>query len=221
MAKRRVRTKDVRLTPRQAEVLRYVQGYRSSHGYSPTLQEIAAELGVSKVTVFEHVEALEASKLCRREPNKARSLRLTERAQMLLKETAAARDQMAVRGGPAVPLAGTIAAGLPVEAAEDREVLDLEDLISASEPVFALRVQGDSMIQEQIRAGDYVLVRQTDRPEIGRIVVALLDGGETTLKKLYRHGRGYRLVAANPAYEDIYTEELRIQGVVIGVVRQC
>ena len=108
-----------------------------------------------------------------------------------------------------------------MEASEDHEVLDLADLFPRNEPVFALQVRGDSMIEEQIRQGDYVLVRQTDRPEPGRIVVALLDNGETTLKKLYRQGQGFRLVAANCDYPDIYTENLRIQGIVIGVIRQC
>ena len=138
------------LTPKQLKILTKIRDSRTTRGYSPTMQELADELGVSKVTVFEHVEALIKKGALVRKPNKARSLEVSPRLQ-LPDETRSTR----------LPLIGFIAAGSPIEAVEDREHLDLEGLFAPRSgakqgSTFVLRVRGDSMIDEQIRDGDCV-----------------------------------------------------------------
>lgn len=172
------------------------------------MQELGDTLGVTKVTVFEHVGALEKKGLLRRAPYKARSLELTSRASF--------PDERPT----AFPLVGRIAAGRPIEAISERETIDLEDLFQTRSGVFVLEVRGDSMIDEHIRDGDYVVVERRATPHNGETVVALLDDGEATLKKFYREGRRVRLQPANPAYEPLYPDNLQIQGVVIGVLRK-
>ncbi|MFQ5489376.1 MAG: transcriptional repressor LexA [Phycisphaerae bacterium] len=199
-----------RLTPRQLQILTFIRDVRRKAGYSPTMQEIADELSVSKVTVFEHVGALIKKGLLRRLPHKARSLELTDQAQF--------PDQ-----GPAkLPLAGRIAAGCPIEAIEDSNVLDLENLFANRQGTFVLQVQGDSMIDDHIAEGDYVVVEARQSARDGEIVVALLPDGEATLKRLYREAKGYRLQPANSSYKPIRVEagQLQVQGVVTGVIRR-
>lgn len=199
-----------RLTPRQLQILTFIRDIRRKAGYSPTMQEIADELNVSKVTVFEHVGALVKKRLLRRLPHKARSLELTERAQF--------PDQ----GSAKLPLAGRIAAGCPIEAIQDNNVLDLESLFAKHQGTFALQVQGDSMIDDHIADGDYVVVEPRQTARNGEIVVALLADGEATLKRLYREANGYRLQPANKKYKPLRVEfgELQVQGVVTGVIRR-
>lgn len=199
-----------RLTPRQLQILTFIRDARRRQGYSPTMQEIADELGVSKVTVFEHVGALVKKKLLRRLPYKARSLEPTESARF--------PDQRPT----AIPLVGRIAAGRPIEAIENVETLDLEAIFHRPHATFVLQVQGDSMIDEQIRAGDHVIVERRAEVRDGETVVALLADGEATLKKLYRERGRFRLQPANKKYKPIYVDpgEVEVQGVVVGVVRQ-
>ena len=204
------------LTPKQMKILTRIRDIRLSRGYSPTMQELADELGVSKVTVFEHVEALIKKGALVRQANKARSLEVSPDLRL--------PDE---QRGTRLPLVGSIAAGSPIEAVEDREHLDLEELFSppggpAGGKTFVLRVRGESMINEQIRDGDFVICEKKNTVRNGQTVVALIDNGEATLKKFYREKDGrVRLQPANEAYEPIWVEpdELQIQGVVIGVVR--
>lgn len=201
------------LTPKQLHILTRVRDLRLARGYSPTMQELADELGVSKVTVFEHVEALIKKGALLRQPNKARSLEINPEVQ-LPDETRCTR----------LPLVGAIAAGSPIEAVEDRQFLDLEELFvprAHTQPgnVFVLRVRGDSMIDEQIRDGDFVVVERRDNARNGQTVVALLDTGEATLKKFYREHGHVRLQPANEKYEPILVNDCQVQGVVIGVLR--
>ena len=198
-----------RLTPKQLRILTLIRDYQRKHGYSPTMQELADVLGVTKVTVFEHVTGLEKKGLLRRSKHRARSLELTSRV--------AFPDESATR----LPLVGHIAAGAPIEAIENSEGIDLEGLFSTRNGAYVLKVRGDSMIDEQIRDGDLVVVERRETARNGETVVALLEGGEATLKKLYREGRRIRLQPANPDYEPIYVDDVRIQGVVIGVLRTC
>jgi repressor LexA len=199
-----------RLTPRQLEILTLIRDARRSQGYSPTMQEIADQLDVSKVTVFEHVGALVKKGLLRRLPHKARSLEPTELARF--------PDQRPM----AIPLAGRIAAGRPIEAIQDAENLDLEAIFDRPHETFVLRVEGDSMIDEQIRDGDHVIVERRTNVRDGETVVALLADGEATLKKLYRERGRIRLQPANRKYKPIYAApgQVEVQGVVIGVVRR-
>lgn len=195
-------------TPRQAGILTYVRHYQDRFGYSPTLQEIGDYLGISKVTVFEHLTALEKRGLIRRNRHKARSMELSHDVRL-----------PADRSG-VLPLAGRIAAGAPIEAVETPETVDLESMFTSRNDVYALEVRGDSMIDDQIRDGDYVVVEKRELAQNGETVVALLENGEATLKRLYREKGRYRLQPANPRYTPIFVDDLRIQGVVIGVIRR-
>jgi len=196
------------LTPRQMDVLRFIRDYRDRFGYSPTMQEIGDHLHLTKVTVFEHVGALEKKgALLRGAKHKARSLRVSPDVEF--------PEDKATR----LPLVGRIAAGQPIEAVEDIETIDLEDLFGRPVGTFLLRVTGESMIDEQIRDGDYVVCERRNEPRDGETVVALLPDGEATLKKFYREADGIRLQPANPDFEPIRVREVNIQGVVIGVFR--
>jgi repressor LexA len=196
------------LTPKQLRVLTFIRDYSRAKGYAPTMQELADEFGVSKVTVFEHIAALQRKGYLKRSRHKARSLRLSDDIRFA--------DERATR----LPLAGTIAAGAPIEAIEQAEALDLEEMFVSPHGNFVLRVRGNSMIGDQICDGDYVIVEKRETAREGETVVALLDSGEATLKRLYRHPNGVRLQPANPAYEPIITKDVHIQGVVVGILRR-
>ena len=201
--------KFARLTPKQLRVLTLVRDYQRKHGYSPTMQELAETLDITKVTVFEHVTGLEKKGLLRRSRHRARSLELTEHGRAVFPDESPST----------LPLVGHIAAGSPIEAVENRESIDLEDLFSSHSGAFVLRVRGDSMIDEHIRDGDLVVVEQRNTARNGETVVALLEDGEATLKKLYRENNRIRLQPANRAYEPIFVDHVQIQGVVIGIIR--
>lgn len=196
------------MTPRQLEILTMIRDGRRLNGYSPTLQEIADELGISKITVFEHVEALLRKGLLTRRTNRARSLELTELVSL--------PDERPT----ILPLVGRIAAGHPIEAIETDESVDLEEMFTSRHPVGVLTVTGDSMIDEHIRDGDMVVYERRSNPRNGDTVVALVDGEEATLKKFYKEKNRVRLQPANPKYEPIFTSNVDIQGVVIGVIRR-
>jgi repressor LexA len=196
------------LTPRQLEILTLVRDGRRNDGYSPTLQEIADELGISKITVFEHVEALHKKGLLSRRSNKARSLELTASARL--------PDERPTL----LPLVGRIAAGHPIEAIESPDSVDLEEVFTSRHPVGVLTVMGDSMIDEHIRDGDLVVYERRANARNGDTVVALIAGEEATLKKFYREKNRIRLQPANTKYEPIYVRDVEIQGVVIGVIRR-
>jgi len=200
---------DENVTPRQFQILTFVRDYRRRLGYSPTMQEIGDHLGLTKVTVFEHVGALERKGLLRRGArHKARSLQVTSKATF--------PDERPTR----LPLRGRIAAGAPIEAVEDAEALDLEEVFAHAGQTFVLQVTGDSMIDEHIRDGDYVVCERTNTARNGQTVVALLRDGEATLKTFYREKGRVRLQPANPDFQPIYTDQVDIQGVVVGVVRR-
>ena len=206
--KKRRKTDDAHcLTPRQLEILTLVRDSRRDFGYSPTLQEIADDLGISKITVFEHVETLIGKGLLTRRSNKARSLALTSSARL--------PDDRPTR----IPMLGRIAAGLPIEAIETPDTIDLEELFARRRPVGILTVTGDSMIDDQIRDGDWVVYEQRSNPRNGDTVVALIDD-EATLKRFYKEKNRIRLQPANDRYEPIYVSNVEIQGVVIGLIRR-
>ena len=198
------------VTPRQLDILRLIRDFRSNRGFSPTMQELADRLGVSKVTVFQHLEALVEKGLIRKSRHKARSLALTNRVEF--------QDQH----DQTLPLLGYIAAGAPIEAIQAEEKLEVPSMFRKPGQNFVLRVRGDSMIDEQIRDGDFVIVDSRSQPKNGQTVVALLENGEVTLKRFYREGTRIRLQPANEAYEALYVpaNELTVQGVVIGILRK-
>lgn len=196
-----------RLTPKQLRILTLIRDYQRKNGCSPTMQELADELDVTKVTVFEHVAALEKKGMLRRSRHLARSLELTPRVEF--------PDE----NGAILPLVGHIAAGAPIEAIENPETVDLESFFRTRGGTYVLQVRGDSMIDEHIRDGDLVVVERRETARDGETVVALLEDGEATLKKLYHEQGRFRLQPANPAYKPIYAEQVAVQGVVVGVLR--
>ena len=200
------------LTPKQLRILQIIRDWRLRHGYSPTLQEMANELGVSKVTVFEHVEALIRKGAVEREANKARSLSICS-------------DSVVPDEGRPLrfPLVGRIAAGYPIEKVEDVGEFDLGNLFARrgrTTGVFALQVEGESMRDEGIWDGDYILVQRRETARNGERVVAMLPNGETTLKKFYKEHGKIRLQPSNPDFDPIIVASCEIQGVVIGVIRR-
>ena len=194
------------LTPRQHEIVEFIRDYVARNDYAPTMQEMADHLGVSRPTVFEYIEALEARGALSRQALRSRGIELA--------------PELSGRA-TALPLVGLIAAGRPIEAIEDTEVLDLEELFQGrAGETFVLRVRGDSMIDEQICDGDYVIVEKRSQARNGETVVALLEDGDATLKKFYRERGRIRLQPANEKMKPIYVKTCRIQGVVIGVLRK-
>jgi repressor LexA len=198
------------LTPRQLDVIVAIRNFRHLHGYSPTMQELADQLGTSKVTIFEHVNALEKKRVLRRDRHKARSLEITADGKLPDEERSSK-----------LPLLGSIAAGSPIEAIENREEIDLEQLFASRNGVYVLKIRGDSMIEDHLCDGDYVIIERRSHAKNGEQVVALLDTGEATLKRFYKEGSRVRLQPANSSMEPriIEADRCRIQGVVIGLLR--
>lgn len=202
------------VTPKQLKILQLIRQSRVTRGYSPTMQELADALGISKVTVFEHVEALVRKGALTREPNKARSLAIAD-------DVVVPDEEQPL----SFPLVGKIAAGYPIEKYAVDDKLDLGELfggrLGQRASTYALCVDGPSMQDEGILDGDYVIVERRDTARDGERVVALLENGETTLKTLHHEPDGrIRLQPANDAYQPIIVDEVRIQGVVVGVLRR-
>ena len=197
-------------TPKQLAVLTAIRNYRQRQGFSPTMQELADALGVSKVTVFEHVQALSAKKLVRRSAHRARSLTLSPGVKL---------PDECERSGM-LPLVGSIAAGRPIEAVEVPDSINLGELFASNRGSYVLRVRGDSMIEDHIADGDMVVVEQRSTARAGEIVVALLSDGTATLKRFFKEKDRVRLQPANSSMQPIYiNDDVKIQGVVIGVLR--
>ncbi len=200
------------LTEKQIRVLRYFRDFRHENGISPTLEEAATALGVSKITIYEHLNHLARKGAIARDKAKARSV-------AILYDPDSGRPF----GEPAIPtiqILGTIAAGRPIEAVEDREQLALTDLIPSGDDHYLLRVTGKSMIEDHIDDGDLVVIRRQNTARNGDIVVAIVDDEEATLKRFYRENGRVRLQPANSALSPTYPERLEIRGVVQGVVRR-
>lgn len=196
------------LTKRQREILAFLRSYLEEHGCSPTLEEIADHFGLASLNgVYKHLQLLEERGAIKRLSNRARSIQLIDEEG---------------RGESTLPLLGTVAAGRPIEAISTPEEIPVPGTFLTGKHNFVLRVSGDSMIDEQIRDGDFVIVEKRERAENGEMVVALIDNEETTLKKFYREGRTIRLQPANALLSPIYVDEekIRIQGVVVGLIRR-
>jgi repressor LexA len=202
------------LTPKQLRILQLIRDWRVRKGYSPTMQELADEIGVSKVTVFEHVEALIKKQALVREPNKARSLSIAD-------GIAVPDEARPLR----FPLVGKIAAGNPIERVANEDEIDLAEVLcpparAAGNSTFALKVEGDSMRDEGILDGDFVLIERTQVATNGDKVVALLPDGSTTLKTFFKEDDHIRLQPANPQFDPIRVKFCQVQGIVKGVVRR-
>jgi len=198
------------VTRRQKEMMDFLDDYIERNGYAPTIEETADHFGLrSLATVHKHLTNLQKKGLIKRDWNRSRALELVPTTVKV----------QAVE----LPLLGRVAAGSPIEAITSSETIFVpEDMVGRQE-TYVLQVKGDSMIEEQIRDGDYVIVENRRSARDGEMVIALLDGENATLKKLYREGGGrVRLQPANASLSPIYVDQdrLRIQGVVIGVLRK-
>jgi len=196
------------LTKRQKEILDFVREHVGQRGYAPTLHEIGEHFGLSSpATVYKHVEQLVQKGYLRKAPHQGRGIQLVDPDPVRTIE---------------VPVLGQIAAGRPIEAVVAPETINLPPDFVGRKPTYVLTVRGNSMIDEHIRDGDFVIVEDRSNVEDGETVIALLQGEEVTLKKFYRDGSRIRLQPANPASEPLFVDEgqVRIQGVVIGVMRR-
>ena len=209
------------LTRRQRQILDFLEAYGAEHSISPTLEEIAGHFGVNKVTIFGHVAELERKGFLRRsKKGVSRGLQLVSPKAGSQGEPATSGAVDAVASATSLSILGRIAAGAPIETVEAPEEFDLKDLVPQGRDVYALRVQGNSMIDDGINDGDVVLVERRDTAHNGEMVVAVLPEEEATLKRFYKEKSGFRLQPANEALEPIYVDDVTIRGVVIGVVRR-
>lgn len=194
------------LTPKQKKIFEYIKKYLKEKDYSPSLEEIGKHFGLVKSTVHQHVGTLREKGYLKNIENQPRSIELNQKKKItdLVK----------------IPLLGVIAAGEPIEAIEDKETIEVpKSQLSKSGEHFALRVSGDSMIDEGIFDGDTVIIRKQPDAENGETAVALINGNEVTLKKIYKEKNGFRLQPANPNLKPIFTRELTVQGKVVSVIR--
>jgi len=205
------------LTRRQKEVLDFIADFIDENGYSPSYDEVAQALDLASLaTVHKHIQALESRNYLRRSFNQSRSLEVVPK---YMQERRKSRQNTRASE---VPLAGRIAAGAPVEAIAGQDSLQFSDFTGKGE-TFALQVSGESMIEDHICSGDFVLVERTQQAHEGDIVVALVGGMETTLKRFYRERDGrVRLQPANSSMQPILVDpaELQIQGRVLAVLRK-
>ena len=197
------------LTKRQKEILDYIEQSISGNGYAPTLEEIGERFELrSMATVHKHLSNLETKGLIRRKWNHSRAIEITEDRRRPTSIT--------------IPLLGNVAAGKPIEAIEGNDTIDVPQSMIRKRDSYALRVTGDSMMDEGILDGDIILIEERPDPRNGDVVVATVDG-EATVKRFYREKNGsVRLQPSNPAYKPIVVEngDLKIRGGVVGLVRQ-
>ncbi|PLX83181.1 MAG: repressor LexA [Desulfuromonas sp.] len=196
------------LTPKQKRILDFITGHIEQQGYPPSQQEIARAFGFRSLgTVQNYLVRLEREGALQRDWNARRGLRPVRQAPR----------------GVELPLAGTVAAGKPIEAVETPDILEVPPSMAGRGENFVLRVKGDSMVGDGILDGDYVVVRKQASADSGQTVVALIDG-EATVKRLHRRSESVELHPANPAMAPITVEpgsDFRIEGVVVGVIRHC
>ena len=197
------------LTKRQREILDYLNEFIQQHGYAPSLEEIGRRFNLSSLaTVHKHLTNLQEKGFIRRAWNRSRSVELVP-------------TRVGVRSVE-LPLLGFVAAGAPIEAVSGNETIAVPEAIAGKRDSYVLRVKGDSMIDEQIRDGDYVIVEDRKSADNGEMVIALLSGADVTLKKFYRENGRVRLQPANPSMQPIFAdpEQVQVQGVVVGVMRK-
>src|SRR5919197_3822308 len=203
------------ITKRQREIYDFIAVFVQRNNYTPSFQEIGDGLGLSSLaTVHKHITNLEKKGLLSRDYNRSRSIDL-------LPPKGKFKQAMAVNTGLVLPLVGRIAAGQPIEAVENPETISLADFVQSKE-VFVLEVRGESMQDEAILDGDYVLVEKTKVAHNGDIVVALVDGSDATLKRFYKEGDKIRLQPSNAKMKPIIVpaRDVEVQGRVIGVLRK-
>jgi repressor LexA len=194
------------LTPRQRDIYRFIRDKIQTRGYGPTVREIGGQFEIKSPNgVMCHLKALQKKGLIHREANMSRAIQL-------LKDAASLRPS-------GLKLRGRIAAGVPLEAVEDAEEFGIDDWQSSSD-TFALQVTGDSMIDAHIDDGDYVIIKSQENCRDGEIAAVLDDDGAATLKRVYREKNRVRLEPANQTMKPIYRDNVKILGVLVGVVRK-
>jgi repressor LexA len=197
------------LTKRQREILDYLQDFIQQHGYAPSLEEIGRRFGLSSLaTVHKHLTNLQEKGFIKRAWNRSRSVEM-------IPTNSGGRSV-------ALPLLGYVAAGAPIEAIASSETIAVPEEMVGRRDTYVLRVRGNSMIDEQICDGDFVIIEDRKTAQNGETVVALLSGSDVTLKKLYRENGRVRLQPANPTMQPIFVDadQVQVQGVVVGVMRK-
>ncbi len=197
------------LTRRQREILVFLERHIARKGYAPTIEEIGAHFGLTSfATVHKHLTNLQAKGVIKRDVNRSRALELVPAG--------------LPAGAVEIPLLGRVAAGVPIEAVQTAETITIPQDFVGRQNTYALQVRGESMIDEQIRDGDYVIVENRTEARDGEMVIALLGGERATLKKFYRQGDRIRLQPANASMSAMLVSaaDVRIQGVVIGILRK-
>lgn len=201
----------VTLYKRQRQIVDFISQYVSKNGYSPTLKEIADALGVSSLaTVHEHLNALVKKRVLRKFEGAVRGIELIDKKMGALVESIE------------LPIMGFIAAGRPIEPITDPNatLMVSPSLVTGKRRAFVLQVKGDSMIEEGILDGDFVVIEEQNQAKDGDIVVALLENGLATLKRFYKEATRIRLQPANSTMRPIYTTNVKIQGKCVGVIRR-
>ena len=197
------------LTKRQKEILEFIEHHKKKNGYAPSLREIGKRFGLSSTaTVHKHLKNLEWKNIIERKWNRARSIELIPEEP---KFTA-----------PALPLLGFVSAGKPIEAVSNAETISIPEEMLGKGKTYVLRVKGDSMIDESIQDGDFIIIEEKNIASNGEMVIALLNENEVTLKRYYRERDKIRLQPANPNFKPLIVKEenVKIQGVVIGLLRK-
>jgi repressor LexA len=197
------------LTKRQREILDFLNEFIENHGYAPSLEEIGRRFGLSSLaTVHKHLTNLQDKGFIKRAWNRSRSVELVP-------------TRVAGRSVE-LPLLGNVAAGTPIEAIVSAETVAVPEDFVGKRDTYALRVRGDSMIDEQIRNGDLVIIEDRKTADNGEMVIALLQGTEVTLKKFYRDNGRVKLQPANRSLQPLFVDadQVQIQGVVVGVMRK-
>ncbi len=197
------------LTKRQREIFEDLEGFIQQHGYAPSLEEIGRRFGLSSLaTVHKHLTNLQEKGFIKRSWNRSRSVELIP-------------ARVGTRSVE-VPLLGYVAAGAPIEAITGAETINIPEDLVGKRDTYVLRVKGDSMIDEQIRDGDFVIVEDRKSADNGEMVIALVGGHDVTLKKFYRDNGKIRLQPANPAMQPMLfdPDNVQVQGVVVGVMRR-
>jgi len=204
------------LTKRQKQVLDFLVGFQDKHGYAPSFEEMARALKLTSLaTVHKHISTLERKGFIRRGYNQSRSIEVMQLPKPV-------REQVIERHATELPLLGRIAAGRPLEAVEEKETFSLGEFARGGNR-FVLQVKGNSMVDDHIMDGDFIVVEQTQVANAGEIVVALVGGDDATLKRFYRESSGkIRLQPANSEMQPIIVaaQDVKIQGRVVGVLRK-
>ncbi len=218
----------VNITPKQFQVLQQIGNFQRNQCYSATIGELAQALNISRATAYEHIAALREKKLLAASTGKARCLKLAANGERLL-ETTQQQDEYiepptsayyADAAPETITLRGRVSAGYGIDAIEEQQPFSLGQVFGNRGDVFALQVNGNSMIDAGVHNGDYVMCRQANTADNGQLVIALLEDSESaTVKRFFKDKQAIRLQPENDAFEPIFAKDCHIQAIVVGIVR--